>query len=542
MERERHKRDLKKAETDPNYPYYYDEAAADKAVWFMLQLRHFDGEWYGKPFELSDWQEWDIVRILFGWKRKANGLRRFRTAYIEIARRNGKSFLAAAIAAYLTIADNEYGAQVYSAATKEAQARIVWEAAKRMIDLSPDLRDEVSPYKSSIFFPVLGSRFCPIGSDSDKQDGFSVHGAVIDEYHAHKTSEIYDVLSSGRGSRRQPLLVIITTAGLKSVGPCKKESDYAKKVLEGVIENDEYFAFVATVDDEEKWEDLDEAIKANPNWNISVYPEGYLSELKEAQQSAVKQNSFKTKRLNIWTEQKTRWLRVKDWEACEGTLSLDDLRGKRCFCGLDLGITQDLSAFAAAFHLGDYEDEHGVMLPLVGLMMRFWCPEEGLFQRSHEDGVPYQLWAARGWIHPTPGNTTRYDIIRKDINEFAEQFEIAEIAIDRAHAHQLMVELADDGFDIVKHAQTLMAMNFPCRSFEELILQKRIKHEGNEVMKWMIANVAIIKDGNENIKVVKDKSGDRVDGVVAAAMAIGRLLIAPSGSHFIYNNRGLFVA
>lgn len=408
-----------------------------------------------------------------------------------------------------------------------------------MIAQCPDMREHTKSFKSAIVFQPLGSKFLPLGSDSDKQDGFSVHAAIVDEYHAHKTSEMFDVLSSGRGSRRQPLLFVITTAGFGSSTPCRKESDYAKKVLEGIIENEEYFAFIATVDNAEDWKNPDEWIKANPNWGISVYEEGFQSEFNEAEQSPAKQNGFKTKRLNLWCEQATRWINVSKWDACGGEINLDLLKGRRCWCGLDLGITRDLSAFCAAFMV----PVPGKEQPDVYLLMKYWCCEEGLHRRYHDDGVPYPLWAGQGWITTTPGDSTRYDIIRQSIAAFAEEYEIAEIAIDRAHAHQLMVELADDGHTIVKHAQTCLAMNFPCRSLEELMLNHQLKHGGDPVLRWMASNVAILTDGNENMKIVKDKSGDRVDGMVAAAMAVGRLLIAPQDEVFIYNRRaGLFVA
>jgi phage terminase large subunit-like protein len=251
--RTRHIEDLKRAQRgDKSFPFYYDWQAGEHAVRFIELLRHVDGEWAGRPFILTDWQEWDIVRPLFGWKRK-DGLRRYRDAFISVARKNGKSSLVAAIGAYMLLADKEFGAQVYATATKEEQARIVWEMARKMIEFSPELRNEIKSFKRTFVCDKTGSRFMPLGRDSKTMDGFSVHCGIVDEYHAHKTSEMYDVIDDGRGARRQPLLLTITTAGFNVSSPCKKEWDIAVRLLEGHLTNDSYFAFIATVDNSQAW-------------------------------------------------------------------------------------------------------------------------------------------------------------------------------------------------------------------------------------------------------------------------------------------------
>lgn len=542
LARARHRRDLERSLTDPDFPYYYDDEAAQKAVDFIELLRHYEGEWFNKKVELADWQEWDIIRPLFGWKRRADGYRRFRFAYIEIPRKNGKSVLAAGIALYLTFADREYGAQVYCAATKEAQARIVWGAARQMLKLSPELKGEAKNFKSSICCEPLGSRLVPLGRDSDSQDGLNVHGGVIDEYHAHKTADMLDVLASGRGSRRQPLLVVITTAGFGTQTPCKLESQRAKKILEQKFENEEVFCFVSTVDTPENWQDEEEWERANPNWGISIYPENFRSEFRELKQSAERHAAFKVKKLNIWSESALKWLKQEHWKRCSGPISRDKLRGMRCFGGLDLGITQDISALALAFHCGTIATPDGVELPIVKLLMHYWIAEEGMRERYQNDGVPYPSWVEAGWITTTPGATTRYDIIRRDLNRLAGEFEIAEIAMDRSHGHQLMVELADDGFNVVKHAQSFAAMNSPCRAFEELIIEGRLSHGDDPVLEWMADNVTVLVNGGGEMRIVKDKSGDRVDGIVAAVMGVGRLLIAPEPFKFVYDEMGVYVS
>lgn len=535
--RQRHIRDLERSQKkDPDFPYYFDWEAGEHAVRFIQLLRHVDGEWAGKPFLLSDWQEWDIVRPIFGWKC-LDGTRRFRDAFISVARKNGKSSLIAAMGAYMFLADREFGAQVYAAATKEEQARIVFEMARKMIEFSPELRQQIKSFKKTFVCDKTASRFMPLGRDSKTMDGFSVHCGIIDEYHAHKTSEMYDVLDDGRGARRQSLLLNITTAGFNVSSPCKKEWDLVVKILDGLLENHRYFGFIATADDPAKWREEESWFQGNPNFGISIYPQGFKSDFDKADASMQKQNSFKTKRLNVWTEQATRWISMEKYALCEGEVDPEWFKGRRCFGGLDLGITKDLSALALAF----LDDSKPKGQEDVYLLMKYWIPEVGKYERYKNDGVNYPEWCDAGWITTTPGETTRYDYIRRDIAELAEQYEIAEIAIDRAHAHELMVQLADDGLNIVKHAQNLMAMNFPCRSFEELILQRRLKPGVDPVFKWQVSNCAIITDGNENIKIVKDKSGDRVDGVVAAVMGIGRALIAPEPVKSVYEARGLVI-
>lgn len=534
--RERQKSDLDRSlNNDPDFPFYFDWDASQRVVDFFSKLRHIDGEWAGQPFILSDWQEWDVIRVLFGWKRRDNNYRRFVDAFLAMARKNAKSTLAAGIADYMTIGDQEFGAQTYSAATKESQARIVFDIATKLIQFSPELCDEIDVFKKSYTNSMLDAVFRPLGRDSKTQDGFSPHCGIVDEFHEHKNSGMYDVIDDGRMARRQSLLLTITTAGFNVNGPCKKLWDTAIKILEGLLDNPYFYAFVATVDDPEKWRDREEHIKANPNWGITVKPEKFESAFIKAKSSSEKQHSFKTKNLNIWTEEAIRWIPAHKYSKCDGPINLDYLKGKRCFAGLDLGITRDLSALALAF----MDDRDAKGFERIHLLMKYWIPEVGMRERSENDGVPYVDWVNQGWMTATPGDATRYDYIRRDINALRDTYEIQEIAMDRAHAHELMQQLTDDGMTVIKHGQNHGAMNFPCRSFEELILQQRLVHGNDPVLRAAASVVVIKKDGYENIKVIKHNEKERVDPVVAAVMAIGRLLIAPEPVRPIYESRGL---
>ena len=542
LARERHKRDLKRI-GDPDFPYYYDEEAADHAIWFFQQLKHTKGrKWRGKQFVPSDWQEWDILRPLFGWKR-LDGTRRFRRFFIFVPRKNGKSTLIAAIGLYMLVADGEYGAEVYCTATKEEQAKIVWNEAKRMVRASPLLAGEVQRFAKSLFCEELESVMRPLGRDTEGHDGLDVHCGLIDEYHAHKTDEMVGVLETGIGAREQALIGIITTAGINSKCPCAEEVDFAKSLLEHRVDNEEYFVYLCEPDDPNKWDTYEECQKANPQIGLSLKWEDFEQEIKLAHQRPSKKFHFLVKRMNIWYEGAEAWIPTEKWDLGAGAIDWSLLEGKRCFGGLDMGINRDLSAFVLAFmDEKDAKVRSAEKLPRVYLLPFFWIPEEGKRRRYEEDGVDYPTWADQGFIRTTPGDTTRFDIVRRDINELAERFEIAEIAVDPAKAHQLAQELADDGFEVFKHMQTFPALNGPYEQMENLIFQGRMMHGDNPVMRWMIGNARIIHDAAERIKVAKDKSKDRVDGVVASAMAIGRLLIAPQPVRNPYNERGLAMA
>lgn len=540
MVRDRQRKDLRRSLDDPSFPFFFDIDAADHAVWFFSQLRHFDAPWTGDPFILTDWQEWDIIRPLFGWRRRADGFRRFRYAYIEVPRKNGKSALMSGIGGLLSIGDNEHGAQVYAAATKEAQARIVWTQAKRMIEMSPTLSKYIQGFKSSLFCSRLGSIFKPLGRDSDTEDGLSVHGGLIDEYHAHKDSGMYDVLSTGMGARPNSMLAVITTAGNSPASPCKAESDRAKRLLEGQGENDTLFCFVSTVDDPDKWEDPQEWIKANPNYGITIFPHVFEDAYRQSKTSVLKEIAFQTKQLNIWSGQSKRWIRLGEYDKSDGFFDPKKLLGKRCFAGLDLGKSRDLTALCLAF-MDDRDPEDKGKIRDVYLLLKYWCPQATIMQRYEEDGVIYPQWEREGRLIAVPGETVRTDFIRAEVARLSELYDIAEIAADPWNAAELLEQFKEDGHDVIKHSQGISAMNFPCKSIEDLILNSRLKVDCDPIFRWMIGNCAVVSDGNGNIKIMKDKSGDRVDGVVAAAMAIGRLLIAPEPFKSVYRSRGIRV-
>jgi len=294
LARERQVRDLQRyLDRDPEFPYYFDEEEADRAVWFFSQLRHSKGKKFaGRPFDLADWQEFDIIRPLFGWRRRVDGTRRFRKAFILLPRKNGKSTLASGIALFGLVADNEPVAEIYCASTKEAQSKIVWKEARRMVKSSPLLAEEVDCYAKELRCERFDSVMVPLGRDSDSQDGLNPHFSILDEIHAMKTNEMIGVLESGTGSRDEPLICMISTAGFFLEGPCREEQRYSEQILDGRLENEAYFPYLCTVDDVEKWDDPVEWQKANPNLGISVNIEDFQEKYKVARDMPSKRNNF----------------------------------------------------------------------------------------------------------------------------------------------------------------------------------------------------------------------------------------------------------
>ena len=364
---------------------------------------------------------------------RTDGTRRFRTAYIEIGRKNGKSTLAAGVALYLFAADREPGAEVFTAATKRDQARIVHGEAIRMVRLSPGLQRHVQVFKDNLSMLRTTSKYEPLGADADTMDGLNVHGAIIDELHAHKNRNLWDVLETATGARRQPLIFAITTAGFDRHSICWQQHDYGEKILDGVIEDDAYFAFIASLDPEDSWTDRKMWIKANPNLGISVKPESLEEQCGKAESLPAAQNAFRRLRLNQWTEQSDRWIDLSVWDACIAPVDAALLKGRECFGGLDLSTTTDLSAFVLLFPPEDDEPWQ--------VLCRFWMPEDNVRRRVEKDRVPYDVWIREGWIEATAGNVIDYDILRARIQEDADRFHIREIAFDRWNATQLCTQL-----------------------------------------------------------------------------------------------------
>lgn len=529
----RHVSDLEKSKTD-KFPYYFDELAAEKAISFYRLINHTKGEWANTPIILKPWQEF-IIGSIFGWKRKNNETRRFRIAYIEVARKNGKSTMFAGLGLIGLLVDGEAEAEVYSAATKRDQAKIIWDQARNMLKSSPSLKKHVSLYQYSIVANSTRSKFVPLSTDADTTDGLNISMGLIDEYHAHKNDEMYNVIRSAMGSRRQPLLAIITTAGFNTASSCKREHDYVIQLLEGNQDNDEYFGVIYTLDKKDNWQDEKNWIKSNPNLGVSVSLEDMRAQYNEAKSRPSKINEFKTKKLNIWTNVYTRWILPDKWSANVKPIQLKDFEGRPCYAGIDLSTTTDISGFCLCFP------------PIMAgekpaLFWKFFIPLEGLRERSLKEDVPYQDWIDKGFVIPTPGDVIDYDYIESELLKAAEKFEIVEVPHDPYNATQFVNSLSEQGLECVQFNQSIKAISPAAKNFERMVLRNEIEVEINPVMDYMIGSAEIYTDANQNIKVIKPDrktSNKRIDGVIMAIMALYRAVINQEDRVSVYAERGL---
>lgn len=511
---------------------HWDEEAADRSVRFFGLLKHWKGEWGGKRMELQPWQEHCIIAPLFGWMCE-DGRRRFRTGYIEVPRKAGKTTLAAGLALQGAVADAEPGAEVYCAATKRDQATILFRDVKEMI--GPKLKQHVTVLANAVMGNALNSTIKPLSSDYNSLDGLNSHRAVVDELHAHKTRGLWDVMLTAQGARRQPMLIAITTAGFDRSSICWEQRQHAiSAVQQGA--DDSYFAFIAATDDDDDWQDENTWWKANPNLGISPKRD-YLEGLcRQAMESPAAENNFRRKHLNQWTESDVRWLPMVAWDKCGGPFDLSRpegirmaeqaLRGRRCTAGLDLSTTRDVNALVLAFP----DDDGGVFL-----LPYMWLPRDAVDQRAEQDGRMVRRWGEAGYISLTPGNTSDYTAIRHQVMQCAEMFDLEGVAYDSwGPAAALVQGLQDDGFAydrLLKFRQNMSSYAAPVKEFERLVHSGKLQHGNHPVMRWMAGNVTAKIDPAGNIMPDKGKSGDKIDGIVSAIMAVG-IGMGQGGEHY----------
>ena len=518
---QRHKRDLQEGHLRG---LRFDRARAQRVIDFFAFLRHSKGEWAGQQFVLAPWQQ-AMTWILFGWLRADTGFRRFRTAIVELARKQGKSTWAAGIALYMTVADGEQGCETYSVATKKEQARLVHGEAVRMVAKSPSLSKVLKRCRDNLHCLATNSKFEPLASEEDSLDGLNPHCIVADEVHAWSNRLLWDVLATAVGARRQPLMLAITTAGYDRHSVFYQQHDYSIKVLRGIVEDDTWFAWITCLDEADDWEDEANWPKSNPNLGTTIRLDELRAAAAKAKASPAELNSFLRLRLNIWTNQHTAWMPPDKWVACSTPVDPVALQRRPCFGGLDLSTTTDISALVLLFSpYGD--DKRWSVLPY------FFLPEEAIEQRSKRDRVPYDLWQRQGFFNLTPGNVIDYDYIRAKVQELASQYDIREIAFDRYNSSQIVTQLMGDGFTMVPFGQGYVDMNSPVKRLMELVLTGELAHGGDPVLRWMASNCMAATDPAGNIKLDKSKSREKIDGMVALAMALGRAILTPITDDF----------
>jgi len=521
---ERHLRDL---ETGHERGLLFSDKVAGAAVRFYSFLTHNKGKWAGTPLTLEGWQQF-IIASLFGWKR-ADGTRRFRESYTEVARKNGKSTLGSGVGLQLLVADGEQGAEVYCAATKKEQARIVFGDAQNMARKSTALT-MLRVQQHSVFVPGSMSKMVPMSADAKTEDGLNPHGIIIDEYHAHPNDELYGVLKSATGARAQPLLSIITTAGFNRLGPCAQLRKACVGILEQTFHDDAYFTIIFALDEGDEWADESTWQKANPNLDVSVSLDYLREQYRAAERTPSLQVNFKTKHLNLWTDSAITWFPSELWQQGNGGLTPDELAGRECYGGLDLASVRDLCALVLVFPDGS-----------GGFDTRrfYWMPADTITEAAKRDQVPYQQWVDEGCLFATPGNVTDYNYIKAQINELCGTHLVNSIGYDRNNASQMVIDLLADGVPMVPFSQRIVTMSAPTKELERLVGLGLVRHNADPVLAWMNGNVWIYRDSNDNIKIDKAKARNKVDGMVALVMAIGEYMGQEKEEDNIYDSRGL---
>ena len=570
---------------------YMQPRAAQKAVDFFGFLRHSKGEWgprggkKGEFFVLQPWQIFIVVN-LFGWMR-ADGTRRFREAYIEVARKNGKSTFMSGIGLYMLVADDEPGAEVYTAATKKDQARLIFSESVRMRDASEFLAARIDKAGgkicSNMHVITSGSKFEPQASEDQTLDGLNGSCILIDELHQHTTRNLYDVLHESTASRRQPLTIAITTAGYDKQGICFKQRSIGENILVGAVEAakmDYFFAYIACLDEGDDWHNDKLWAKANPNLGISAKLDKLQEAAEKAKMDPTAQNNFLRKHLNVWTSQDVAWMPMSKWALCNaaGPLvspvklmadALTMLAGRECVGGLDLSSKIDLTAFVLVFpptkdvierrpkggkvvapfrpgYPGPKQEYEDVLVtkgdPKWSILAWHFMPEDNVRQRVKEDRVEYDVWIKDGFIRPTPGSSIDYDFIKDTIGIAAKQFKITELGFDSWNAQQMANELVAAGMKLTEVRQGFKTMSDPMKRLLALTLDKKLEHFGNPVLTWEAVNVQATSDPRDNIAPDKKRSREKIDGIVATIMALHRVGEAPvegNPANEVYKRRGI---
>lgn len=518
----RHLRDRAR-EADPAFPYRFDLSLAERFFRFAEQLKHYKGEWAGQPIVLQPYQRFRLGSV-FGWIRKDGGLRRFRTSYHEIPRKNGKSLEAAVVMLYLSFFDGEAGAEGYCIATKRDQAKLVFRDCQQLVK-SSGLKKKVAVQVGNLHRDDNASKLEPLGADHDSTDGLNPHAVCADELHAYKDRGLLDVMETATGARRQPHFFKITTAGDDPVSPGGDEHDYACKILDGVMQDDTYFAFIAHADADDAWDDERTWAKANPNWQVSIKPDDMRSLATKARGIPAAAATFKQKRLNLWVNATAPCLSVDGWRKGQSTWTVEDMLHEPCFVGFDLASKLDLMALVFLFP------------PTIGraswrILPYVWTPEETLRDRAHRDRAPYDIWVEQGWLHTTPGSVLDHSVVRETITRHRDDFDIERIGFDPWHADQLVSQLmTEDGWSdqqVIAVPQTFLGLSSAEATFQAEVMAGNVDANGSPLLVWCASNVVSQTDGKDNIMFTKKKSRGRIDPIKAATTAMSLALRMPA--------------
>lgn len=540
--------DLAKSESDPSWPYYFDSDAANRICQFIELLPHIKGDWAkpvwidGRPtypkIKLEDWQVFTLA-VPFGWMRRGpeQGRRRFTRIYEEEARKNAKSTKAAGVALYMLAADGEQGAEVYTAATKKEQARIIWEVASNMVAREPDFRSlGIGHNKSSIYNELSAGKFQPLARDFGSLDGLNTHCFISDEVHAQDDRGLYDVLDSSTGARSQPLGMAITTAGTNRAGICWELRSHTTKVLNTTLHqhngmgykikgsaavDDNFFGIIYTLDTDyadqsipdDDWADPANWIKANPNLNVSVSVSDLQSKLARAIVSPGFQGEFRTKHCNQWLGADSSWMDMSKWNACGNpSLHPSQFMHDHCVVALDAAFRRDIFAKVKIFRIGDTYTS----------FESYYCSHDYAYREGNEH---IKTWVEQGYIKVSDGPVLDIELVREDLQQDAHDHIVDEVPYDPAQLTQFAGEMIEDGVEMVEIRPTVMNFSEPMKFLDNAVQTGNFTHAANPVTEWMIANVVCHKDRKDNIYPIKESDAAKIDGAVAMIMAMARAMV-----------------
>jgi len=513
---ERFRKDLER-----DWQFEFDPAESERWLAFLARLPHIKGRWAGELFQSSGYQCF-VTMNLYGWRHRETRLRRFREGYIEVGRKNGKSFWFGGLGVGHLCIDGEPGAEVYCGATSEAQAWEVFRPARAMCLRAEEVADEygIEVHAKSLWILADGSRFQPVIGDPG--DGSSPSCAIIDEFHEHKDSRLVDTMVTGMGAREQPMLLTITTAGSDFGGPCRAKRQDVVRILEGSVVDETVFGIIFTLDDGDDWTDPANFIKANPNLDVSISRDFLLAELEKAKRSPTKQAAFKTKHLNLWVGAKAAWMNMLHLQRCKTKLDLAAFDGKTCMIGVDLASKVDLAAVALLFP-GDK----------LTAFFRFYLPEARVYSGVNDR---YVAWAESGAITVTPGDTIDFSVIEEDLEAFLRRFDVPAVAYDPYQATQFAQQMLAKGAPMVEIRATVLNFSEPMKELEKRIVDRAFQYD-DDVFTWMVGNVVAKLDKKDNIYPDRERVENKIDGAVAAIMAMNRVLAA--GGPSVYETRGV---
>lgn len=511
---ERHLRDLEASTLGQN-EWVFRTDLVTRAVGIFALFRHYKGrEWAGRPVVLEPWQTF-IVGSLMGWLHRETKLRRFRNAFIELPRGQGKSTLAGGMLVLLTFFDGEAGAEGYSYATKKDQARICFQAARQMVLRSPALKEHIEVQKHNLHSTATESKLEPLGADADTLDGLRPNIAVGDEVHKQKAQEVTEVIESGMGTRGQPMLFEITTAGTDDTSVYGQHFLLSTRVLEETVPLPEWFAFIAAADQEDDWTQEATWVKANPNYGISVKPEFLRKEARKAIANPAEQAKFRRLYLGQKVQSVDSYFSVDDWRACPGLPAEAELRAYTCWLGFDLSSTTDITAAVLLWQLPNGE---------LAMKPTFWMPEDSLEERGHQDRMPYVQWREEQWLRTTPGRTIDRQTVRRQLVELARAWKIAELCADPWQMHELGPQLAEeDKVPVAFVPQRFEKLSEPMKVLQGRVIERRVRHDHNPLMTVMVGNVTPRFDDRGNVMPSKKKSRGRIDGVQALLNVVAQL-------------------